>query len=47
MRYISIDLAARIKERSQQRSIVQYNFEVENGKTGRIITKKERGDVLE
>lgn len=46
MRYIPIDLEAGIKQRSQQRSNIweeQHNF----GKNGRIITKKERGDVLE
>lgn len=48
MRYMSIDLEAGIKERSQQWLNVgeeQHNFEDENGKNGRIITKKERGCV--
>lgn len=45
---MSIDLEAGIKERSQQWLNVgeeQHNFEDENGKNGRIITKKERGCV--
>lgn len=48
MGYISIDLKAGIKDCSQQRPNVredQHNFEDEDGKNGRIITKKEKGDV--
>lgn len=49
MRYISIDLEARVKEHSKQLCVweEQHNFADEEGKNGSIITKKERGDVSE
>lgn len=45
MRYISIDLEPRRKERSQRWSSVwdKHRFKDENSENGKIITKKERG----
>lgn len=48
MRYISIDLDAGRKDRSQRWSSVwdkQHRFEDENRENGRIITEKEREEV--